>query len=373
MIAPSDPPQPLTGLVPLRDVLAGVDALASPVEPRELELTAAAGRVLAADLRVAGCRPAQMTALRDGWAIRSDIVADAGPYAPQPLRPAPTWVEVGDPLPPDTDAILPADAVVFTNAVAHAISPALLDAAVLPAGADAQPQLPLRRRGERLREIDITILRLADLVRCWVCEPRVRIVATHGGVSSVAALIARMVEQSGARSELAPEPASDSELAGLLVKDDVHASILVGGTGSGRRDQSVEVLTRVGHLNIRGFGLLPGETAAIGSVGSRPVLLLPGRLDAAFAVFVVVGRRLLARLTGYALVNPGVKGILVRKIVSTIGMAEVVPVRACEGGFEPVASGFFPLQALARADGWVLVASELEGYRPGARVAVQPL
>ena len=44
--------------------------------------------------------------------------------------------------------------------------------------------------------------------------------------------------------------------------------------------------------------LTPGETAAFGFAGSRPVLLLPGRLDAALAVWLTLGRRLLARLAG---------------------------------------------------------------------------
>ena len=52
--------------------------------------------------------------------------------------------------------------------------------------------------------------------------------------------------------------------------------------------------------------------------------------------------------------------------MSTVGLAEVVPVRRCEGGVEPVASGFFPLQALADADGWVFVPADREGFAPEA-------
>ena len=56
------------------------------------------------------------------------------------------------------------------------------------------------------------------------------------------------------------------------------------------------MLAREGRLAVHGIALTPGETAALGFVGPRPVLMLPGRLDAALGVWLVVGRRILERL-----------------------------------------------------------------------------
>ena len=74
-------------LAPLAEVLARVDALARPVEARAVDVAAAGRRVLAADVSVAQALPASAIALRDGWAVRSDLVSDAGPYAPVALTP----------------------------------------------------------------------------------------------------------------------------------------------------------------------------------------------------------------------------------------------------------------------------------------------
>ena len=63
---------------------------------------------------------------------------------------------------------------------------------------------------------------------------------------------------------------------------------------------------------------------------------------------------------------------LTRKIASTVGLSEVVPVRRDGGKAEPLASKYLPLSALARADGWVLVPADSEGYADGAQVAVRP-
>jgi molybdopterin biosynthesis enzyme len=100
------------------------------------------------------------------------------------------------------------------------------------------------------------------------------------------------------------------------------------------------------------------------------VLLLPARLDAALAAFLVVGHALLRGLTG-APICPGMPVILARKIVSTVGLAEVVPVRRVADGIEPLASTYWPMQAIARANGWVYVPPESEGYAAGASLEMR--
>ncbi len=62
---------------------------------------------------------------------------------------------------------------------------------------------------------------------------------------------------------------------------------------------------------------------------------------------------------------------LVRKIVSTVGLADVVPVRITAEGAEPLASGHWPMQAIARADGWVMVPPESEGFAAGAQLEMR--
>jgi len=102
------------------------------------------------------------------------------------------------------------------------------------------------------------------------------------------------------------------------------------------------------------------------------VLLLPGRLDAALAVWLLIGRHLLARLTGCNEPEPTIKASLARKIASPLGLVEMVPVRVRAGSAEPIGSGYVPLSALAQANGWVSVPAESEGYPPGAEVVIRP-
>ncbi len=63
---------------------------------------------------------------------------------------------------------------------------------------------------------------------------------------------------------------------------------------------------------------------------------------------------------------------LKRKVTSTIGMTELVPVRCAGGMAEPLASGYLSFMALAQSDGWIVVPAESEGFPAGAQVAVRP-
>jgi molybdopterin molybdotransferase len=156
-----------------------------------------------------------------------------------------------------------------------------------------------------------------------------------------------------------------------LADEQTDIVITIGGTGAGRNDGSVAMLARMGQLDIHGFGIAPGESAALGAVKGHPVLMLPARLDAALAAFLIVGDTLLRRLTGAVVSEPGLPVILARKIVSTVGLAEIVPVRHVPGGVEPLAANYWPMQALARADGWVLVPPESEGFPAGTQLAMR--
>ena len=135
---------------------------------------------------------------------------------------------------------------------------------------------------------------------------------------------------------------------------------------------AVATLAAVGEVQVHGIALTPGETAGFGMAGDQPVLLLPGRLDAALAVWHMLGRVMLARLAANAEQPCMRRAKLTRKVSSNAGLSELVPVR-CEGLFaNPLASGYAPISALAQANGWLLVPSESEGYQAESEVMIRP-
>src|ERR1700758_546827 len=147
MVEP-DRRQRIARLTPLADVLARLDALVRPVAPRTAELAAALGQTLAKDVIIHAPVPATARALRDGWAVSSDLTTDASAYAPAPLPPA-VWGDGGQPLTGNADAV-----------------------------ARGTPLLPA---GRRLGGIEIALLAAAGVAQTRVRAPRLRLVHAAPG------------------------------------------------------------------------------------------------------------------------------------------------------------------------------------------------
>jgi molybdopterin molybdotransferase len=373
MAAASETIQSISRLTPLADVVAMIDLDVKPVTPRTVELTGAAGRILAVDV-MAPARPSTALAMLDGWAIAADATLGAGSYAPALLPETPQRVEVGQPMPPDTDSVAPFDAVKISGGRAEVLAIVNPGDGVLPAGADCDPAIPLRRAGERLTMTDLAAFAASGVARITVREPRIRVLPLRGSgiIKAAARLVAGDIEHRGGSARLDD---AGRDLGGVLAAENTDAIVIVGGTGNGRNDNSVQVLAREARLGVHGIALTPGETAALGFAGPRAVLMLPGRLDAALAVWLMMGRRMLERLTASTLnkENELVETLaLSRKITSTVGLAELVPVRRMAGAVEPMAIKYLPLSALARSDGWILVPADSEGFSAGSAVQVRP-
>jgi molybdopterin molybdotransferase len=376
MVAVRNAPQRLARLTPLVEALRHIDRCVAPVAPRVIEITAAPNYALAtADIAVTEAKPSKPLALRDGWAVRAEGTLDASSYAPAALGQQPVIVEVGDPLPANADAVAPPDTVEFRGTLASALLPVTAGDGVLPRGADASPGEAIFKAGRRISWVDVAVLTAIGRSSVAVRQPRVRVAPCRPGdtiIDGIVNLVSGAVAGEGGIA-IKSDPAHAGVLDECFAVEDADAFIVVGGSGVGERDRSVDTLMRLGQLAFHGVGLTPGETTAFGIAGSRPVLVVPGRLDAALAAWLVLGRYMLSRLCGRDGEDTMWPVTLTRKITSTVGLAEVVVVRREENRAVPLAAGYLSLQALAGADGWIFVPAEFEGIPADATVAMKPL
>lgn len=358
-------------LQPLDAVLRSIRETCRNVAPLPTGLDTAIGAICAADARAGADRPVRPTALRDGWAVASAAVFGASPYAPVRLARAAIRVEAGDALPPGADTVLAPEAVEAGEVVADA--PA--GEGTRAAGAELAAGDPLAVAGTRLTALQALALGADGWREIAVRRPRIRLVATGPGgeARAVCGLLAALIGRAGARvAGLVAAEDSPEAIADTLVQEGADAVFVVGGTGFGRSDHSGAVLARAGRVVAHGIALRPCETAGFGIVADRPVLLLPGRPEAALAAFLGLGRPLLAALAG-ADVPAGDAKRLRRKVASTIGLGEIVFVRRVADGVEPLGGADLPLRRLVLADGAILAPPEREGYPEGAWVEVMPL
>jgi molybdopterin biosynthesis enzyme len=364
---PDNTLQRIAKLAPLEDVFHRIDALAAPVKAQDLALNNARGFVLAEDVVLASSSPAKAMALVDGWAVRASDITDAGPYAPVSV--SAKWVEAGEPMPQGADAVLPPDAASASGETIEVNAPAAEGEGVWPAGGDGEKGALLGRAGEQLRATDVTAMQALGIGKVSARVPKISLVRAKpkAGADATLSMIARMVETSGGAAR------TEFKSLGAALKDaDADAVIVIGGSGAGRTDESVKTLARLGRVELHGIGLQPGETAALGVVEKRPVLIVPGRLDAALADFSVLGLRLVAKLAGRKRYISQMPVKLARKVASQVGIASFVPLeRILKTEAAPLSSGTVSLAALARADGWLLVPAESEGYPAGTEVEMR--
>jgi molybdopterin biosynthesis enzyme len=361
------PLQRIERLTPLAEVLTAIETQVTPIAAREVGLASALGCVLADDI-VADRRPQLALALRDGYALRSEETTDAGSYAPAPLSLA-TRVNVGETVPPGADAIT--DAVSDDGLTPRALAPVAPGDGVLMPGQDCESGEIMLPAGRALRGLDVAILEALGIGSVSVRSPIALIVQARPDdpiLQAVTSLLARSIKQHATATVF-----SGTTEAAFGHVQEADVIIVLGGSGEGTNDNSVRALAQAGRLVAHGIGLSPGETSAFGFIERTPVLIIPGRLDAALAVWHVLGARMMARLAGRTDAPAVRHAKLARKIASTIGLVEFVPVATDADMVTPLASTYLPWRVLAQATGYVLVPAQQEGFAPGTLVPVNPL
>ncbi|WP_050626713.1 molybdopterin-binding protein [Bradyrhizobium viridifuturi] len=357
-------------LTPLDAALAAMLRELAPVEPIELP-PGEALRCIAAEMPALRTYPPHDVAICDGWAMRAHDLVGASSYAPLPLAERPVWVAAGAAMPDGTDCVVDADAVDMSGPLAQVLAEAVPGQGVRRAGSDIAIGRVVMPAGEPLLPRDLLLARAAGLELLHVRRPRLRIVnICNGGLS--AQLIADTAQLAGAEIvciEAAPDMAA---IAGALDADGCDLIVTIGGTGVGHTDATVNALASRGTLIAYGIALQPGRTAAVGRIDATPVIALPGAPDQAFAAWWAIARPVLDRLSGRrprkTLALP-----LERKIASGVGIAEVVLLTRQQSSWSVLAIADLSLDAIARAEGLLIVPGGTEGFAAGTVVDVYML
>ena len=357
-------------LMPLVEARALLTGHIAVVPARAVSLSEAVGRIAGRDIISERGEPVRAIALRDGWAVRADDVLGASPYAPILLAHALAWVESGAAMPEGTDAVVPPEALVGRTVIADASA----REGTRSTGEEIAAGTCLVPAGRRITPLHCLALEAAGILEVPVRVPCVRLVVTGGHEpDSVSTLIANLAVSEGAAiTDRVAVAATPEAIAVALRTPGADATLVLGGTGFGRGDQSADGLARAGSVHAHGIALRPGGTTAFGEVGGRPVLLLPGRPDAALSAFLTLGRPLLAALAGATASLPD-RAPLSRKITSTIGLSEIVFARRQQDAILPLGGADLPLHRLIEADAAILVAAQTEGYPAGTPVEVLSL
>jgi molybdopterin molybdotransferase len=128
-----------------------------------------------------------------------------------------------------------------------------------------------------------------------------------------------------------------------------------------------------GELAVHGIAMRPSSPTGMGHIGHRLVFLLPGNPVSSLCAYDFFAGRAIRALGGRSTAWPyrTTRGRLNRKISSQIGRLDYARVKIVDGVVEPLAiAGASLLSSTTRADGFVIVGDDSEGFAAGADVEV---
>ena len=402
----------------VKAALAWLDAQLLPLDNEDVSLRDAGGRVLAApvvsDIDVPGFDRATM----DGYAVVADSTEGATPYNRVALR------VVGDAMPglPFTRTLARGEAVrIMTGAPMPAGSDAVLPAEFVDApggpevdagrgGPSGPPDIfaissvsPSKNIGQRGEDIirGTTLLDVGRVLRpqdlgvissiglacaCVVRRPRVRLVVTGNELlpsgsrprdfqitDANGPMLTALAERDGAIVDFPGLVRDDADAIRAALHADADVVIVSGGSSVGIEDLAPSLVAADGELAIHGVAMRPSSPTGMGRIGERLIFLLPGNPVSALCAYDFFAGRAIRALGGRSTEWPYrlVRGTLTRKISSPIGRLDYARVRVEHGRVEPLSvAGASVLSSTTRADGFVIVDDDSEGFAAGSDVDV---
>ena len=332
-------------------------------------------------------------------------------------------VMTGAPMPRGADAVLPAEWVEAESncTESNSISPL---AAVSPEknvgrrGEDIRSGATLLERGRVLRPQDLGVLSSIGqgCVRI-VRRPRVRLVVTGNELlpsgsrpqgfqiaDANGPMLAALIERDGGVVDFPGLVRDDSDAILEALEADADVIVVTGGSSVGIEDLAPMLVAQLGELAVHGIAMRPSSPTGLGRIGHRLVFLLPGNPVSALCAYDFFAGRAIRALGGRSKAWPyrTVRGALTRKISSQIGRLDYARVRLADGQgrkttsdaeacahsekaawkdgcsqdwlphkVEPLAiAGASVLSSTTRADGFVIVCDDSEGFAAGAEVEV---
>ena len=379
-----------------------------PLEAERVTLKAALGRTLAQGIVSSESVPAFDKSAMDGFALKASETFGASPTDPASFRiigevfPGEVGgfrvgsgeavrIMTGGAFPEGADAVLMAEYATDQGDVVLANAPVVPGKNVAATGEDIKEGDRVLTRGRGLKPQDLGVLASIQRTDVEVIRQPVVGILSAGNevvepdspeagkpgrvVNSCRYMLQGLVAQAGGIPTFLGTLPDDRELLGAAMEAfDGDILLTTGATSTGREDFLPIILSDIGELLVHGVNIRPASPLAFGKLGKALAVLLPGNPVAAMVGFDVFVRPALQLQLGQREErrNQRVRGRLCRKLASALNRTDFVRVRVVgDGEVEPLrSSGAGILTSVTRADGFVIVPRDEEGFEAGTEVEV---
>jgi molybdopterin molybdotransferase len=186
-------------------------------------------------------------------------------------------------------------------------------------------------------------------------------------------MLAALIARDGGEPMLGPIIPDDRNAILAALREPTDLFLVSGATSVGQEDHAPTLLAQHGELAIHGIAMRPSSPTGMGRLDGRLVFLLPGNPVSCLCAYDFFAGRAIRELGGRSRDWPYRRIIarLSRKLVSVVGRVDYARVKFDGTSVEPVSiSGASVLSSVARADGFVIVPMDSEGFAEGADVEV---
>lgn len=391
----------------VENALAWVDSALpafSELGVEEVSLIRASNRVLDRDIASPVNVPGFARAMMDGLAVVAEDTLGATTYNPLPLTvlgsclPSQPFqgkvtsggtvrIMTGAPLPAGADAVLPIEFAQIDGQRALAMGQVSPGKHVGQVGEDVRAGDNIARAGRVLRPQDIGMLSSLGFAQISVIRrPRVRVLITGNELLPMGTrpsgyqitdangpMLAALVERDGGDPILGPIIPDERQALLTALRDEADVVLVSGGSSVGQEDHIPTLLAEHGELAIHGIAMRPSSPTGMGRLDGRLVFLLPGNPVSCLCAYDFFAGRAIRAFGGRSRdwTYRRITAQLSRKLVSVVGRVDYARVHVHDKLAEPLAiSGASVLSSVTRADGFVIIPADSEGYPEGANVEV---
>ena len=342
-------------------------------------------------------------AAMDGIAVRAESTYGASEDSPRILSMGQEafFVNTGNPIPPEMDAVIMIEEV-------H-----LIDAQRIEIRAGAFPWQHVRSMGEdmiasemvlpahhKITPYDVGALLASGRYEVPVWRnPRVGILPTgsellepsqlsstdpvppSGMIESNSYVLGGLILEDGGipvRHAIVRDDPSKLREAFLFLLEETDLVLVIAGSSAGSEDYTRSIIEESGDVLAHGVSMMPGKPTLLARSGNKPVVGIPGYPVSAIMAYEELVRPILHQSLGLTTPErPRIKALPTRKLPSKLGTEEFLRVKVGQVGEKflasPLPRGSGAITSLTRADGIIRIPPFSEGLNENEIVEVELL
>lgn len=399
--------RPIKAVIPFEEAKRLLLSLIKPVEEiEEIEISRAGNRVLAekviADIDV----PPFTRSAMDGYAVIAqdtfsarklqpveleliDVIEAGRVSSKEVVRGTCIQVATGAPLPKGSDAVVMYEDTEIQGKRVKVYEPVYPGANVTLKGADIKQGTPLLDVGTFLTPAKIGVLAAIGRKRIKVfVKPKIAVIPSGDEIVEVGSplvegklfdvnsyTLSPLIEENGCLPQIFPIMKDElMEIKRTLSQalSSCHLIVITGGSSVGERDLIAQALSELGTILFHGIAVKPGKPTVSALIEGKLVIGMPGYptscLTNGYGLLIPILRKL-ARFPPKE--ERIIKAPLGRRVTSTIGRHQFLPVKIVQGEVIPVFKESGAITSMSDADGYIEIPAQVDLLEKGEEVEVK--